>query len=94
MQTFVKWKMTKNLLFANFKRDGKTESINWSEIQDINADKICLLDQTKKWRAEVQAMTNQKFHLQVNSNLGNTVILYSGLVEKVNPLVGIFNFFF
>ncbi|TGL57389.1 hypothetical protein EHQ58_13945 [Leptospira ognonensis] len=93
IQTFVKWKMSKNLLSAKFKRDGKTENIRWAETQEIKADKICLLDLTNEWNAEVQAMTKYKFHLQVNSNTGSSVILYSGLVEKVNPMLRIFDIF-
>jgi len=86
LRTLVKWNMSKNKISTLFFRGKIKELILWNEMNDIYADKLCLLDASKKWKADIQAMTDKKFHLQVNSNLEKNIILYSGTVEKLTPL--------
>jgi len=44
------------------------------------------VDKKDFWKAEIQAMTNVRFHLHVESIQTKNLILFSGILVKANPL--------
>lgn len=86
LQTKVKWNFSKKQLFTSFKRDKKTEDIIWIPKSKPFADRLILVDKKDFWKAEIQAMTNVRFHLHVESIQTKNLILFSGILVKANPL--------
>jgi hypothetical protein len=66
----------------------------WDEISNLYADKLVLVDKKKSWKAELQAMTESKFHLHVESMVTKNLLLFSGIVEKQNLIKQLFACFF
>jgi len=86
LQTTVTWKIQKNRIVTRFKRDKVNQTIYWVHTIELFADKIKLTDETESWNAEFQAMTETKSHLHVESIRTKNLILFSGIIEKTNPI--------
>ncbi|TGN08238.1 hypothetical protein [Leptospira ilyithenensis] len=88
IQTLVIWKEKKNKYSVSFYREQIKTKADWTEedIIEIFADKIRISDHSKEWSFQIQAMTEDKFHLHVESLIQKNLILYSGIVERKKSL--------
>ncbi|WP_411822730.1 hypothetical protein [Leptospira sp. 'Mane'] len=89
IQTLVIWKEKKNQYSVSFLREQIKTKADWEEddIVEIFADKIKILDHSGEWSFQIQAMTEDKFHLHVESLVQKNLILYSGIVERKKTLL-------
>lgn len=81
-ETRVNFQANANKLTSRFRRDGKTINLKWAVTGEILSDRIFLEDEHKEWRAEIQTMTENKFHLHVLPSKDSSKILFSGIVIK------------
>ncbi len=81
-ETKVTFAGNKDQLSASFRRAGKTISLKWNISGEILSDRIFLEDERKEWRAEIQTMTADRFHLHVLPSKDSSRILFSGIVRK------------
>ncbi|XDD48022.1 hypothetical protein AB3N60_08115 [Leptospira sp. WS39.C2] len=89
-ETFVTWKFQPNSFKSKFSR-GKTKyNISWSVDGPILCDRIKLFANSEDWECEIQAMTNERFHLHVVPKRDKTKILFSGVVTKKRGLLSFF----
>ncbi len=94
IKTRVKFSFKKGKNLSIFKRENEVEKVEWLPDANIFADRLTLRDYNHHWRAEIQAMTENKFHLKVDSLKKENYILYSGIVFKIRPysfLISIFH---
>ncbi|GBF49035.1 hypothetical protein LPTSP4_05440 [Leptospira ryugenii] len=89
--TFARMKFSKGKVGkAVFRRGKQNYEIHWEHLESIFSDKLVFVDDKREWKAEIQAMTTRSMHLHVNSLLSDKEILYSGRIEKTNPLSSLF----
>ncbi|MDF3821478.1 hypothetical protein P3G55_16355 [Leptospira sp. 96542] len=84
-ETTVNWKSKSNRV--SFKRDNKTYNLVFAKDPVVNCDRIFFETETGDWECEVQAMTENKFHLHVLPKNDKTMILFSGVVTKTKSFL-------
>ncbi|TGN18508.1 hypothetical protein [Leptospira idonii] len=92
-QTEVLWSHKKGQDGSVFEREKSKTTIVWENPVEIYADTLEFTDLSKEWKAKVQAMTSDKFHLHVESISQKNLILFSGIVWKKKGFFQRFNIF-
>ena len=77
------WNESKKVSKVKLKRNSKNISILWQDPSEVYADKLTLFDIGGEWQCEIQAMTQNRFHLHITSLLNNNKIIYSGIINKI-----------
>jgi hypothetical protein len=93
LKTSIKWKLNEKSIYTTFQRNKERNHILWVDLNDVFADRLILFDSEKKWKAEFQAMTQNKFHLHVASVSHISLLLYSGSVERSTGLKSFMSYF-
>ncbi|TGL37459.1 hypothetical protein EHQ49_14615 [Leptospira perdikensis] len=88
-ETTVIWKAHQKEIKSHFKRGKSDFSLVWILEGPVLCDRIKLVAQSADWECEIQAMTNDRFHLHVLPKSDKSKILYSGVVTKKK---GLFSF--
>lgn len=94
LQTRAKWDSKKGQILCRFRRSGVIELIHFSEFTELFADKLILFNPDRTWKGELQAMTEDRFHLHVTSLNFKNALLFSGTLHKTGGFLKILNLFY